>query len=253
MNPCAINSFILTPGTIGGMCRNIISGSKRRKSGFTVLPCSLNDLAWASKDLKSHEAYKKVDLLLPDGMPLVWYMRSKGVSTERIYGPALMMHILEKTSLEGSSHVFYGSSLLTLQLLQKKLSNLYPTLKHIHMISPPYRELTAKEESHYIHEIIYHKPNYLWIGLSSPKQVLVAARWKTKFPHTTILCVGAAFDLIAGTKPQAPKWMQRMGLEWLFRLASEPRRLGRRYCVDIPSYVLGRIVHAIMNPSVGAS
>jgi N-acetylglucosaminyldiphosphoundecaprenol N-acetyl-beta-D-mannosaminyltransferase len=214
---------------------------KLNKEGQVVLPCSLNDLAAISKNKSLKAAYDQVDILFPDGMPLVWAIRSKGQSTDRIYGPDLMKHLLTLPGVQRAKHIFYGSSPGTLKKLITTIKKISSALSAYYTISPPYRPLTALEERKYIAKIKQYKPDYLWLGLSSPKQVLLAAKWKRKFPKTTILCVGAAFDILAGTVPRAPHIVQVMGLEWAFRLLMEPKRLWKRYLVDIPLYLFSRL------------
>ncbi len=225
-------------GGINDVVSHIIYQSKRSTKGCVILPCSLNDLAHKNKTEYNQKAYTEVDMLLPDGMPLVWAISLKGKKTDRIYGPDLMKRLLSLQEVQRTRHVFYGSSKRTLNKLEMYIQKKHPYMKHTLFISPPFRQLSQQEEWGYVTQIRHYKPDYVWIGLSSPKQVIVAVQWKNQLPNTIILCVGAAFDFIAGTVPQAPKWMQRMGLEWAFRLGTNPRRLWRRYLVTIPSYLL---------------
>lgn len=215
----------------------IVEKIKKRQS-FIVLPCSLNDLAALSRSPNLTQPYRNIDVCTADGVPLVWWARWKiGEIVERVYGPSLMKSVL--VALQGTrySHVFYGSSKQTLMKLRKSIHSFAPDTNILTMISPPYRTLTSLEERRYLKTIKQHNSSVLWIGLSSPKQVILASKWKRSLPNTTIFCVGAAFDLLAGTKSMAPRWMRQAGLEWLFRLISEPRRLWRRYLIDIPVFL----------------
>lgn len=238
-----VNKLEVTVGSLENICQNILRYKKKKR---VILPCSLNDLTWVEKSRAINDAYKKIDMLLPDGMPLVWAIRLKGKKTDRIYGPTLMTELLRIT--QDSSHVFFGSSNETLQKLKQKLIKRYPKINITGTISPPYRALTGYEKERYRKQIYGYKPDFLWIGLNSPKQVVLAAKWKKKLPGTTILCIGAAFDILAGTIPQAPVWMRNAGLEWLFRLYSEPRRLWKRYLIDIPAFLMSSLLSSVFKP-----
>ncbi|NCO12596.1 MAG: hypothetical protein AUJ41_04100 [Candidatus Pacebacteria bacterium CG1_02_43_31] len=216
------------------------------KKGFILLPTSLNDLASIDENKKLREIYQKVDFCVTDGMSLVWFFnfkslfkREKGMA-ERIYGPDLMKNILEFGDIN-VSHFFYGSSWQTLSNLENYLKKLSPNIKIVKMISPPFRKLTLIEEATYIIKIIKSRADVLWIGLSSPKQVELAARWSHFLPNMKIMCVGAAFDFLARRQVMAPKIIQKLGLEWLFRLIMNPVRLWRRYLISIPGYILKKI------------
>jgi N-acetylglucosaminyldiphosphoundecaprenol N-acetyl-beta-D-mannosaminyltransferase len=224
--------------TYDAVLRSILERVRKRASLIT-LPCSLYDIAQLASSPDLAQKYRNVDIFTTDGMPLVWWGRWKmGKPVERVYGPDLMRSVLIKFQGKKFSHVFYGSSKRTLKRLHKAIRSFAPKTNILEMISPPFRALTSYEERQYLEIIRRHNPNVLWIGLSSPKQVVLASKWKAYLPNTSIFCVGAAFDLLAGTKPMAPKWMQRMGLEWLFRLLTEPRRLWKRYLFDIPLFLL---------------
>lgn len=204
--------------------------------GFILLPTSLNDLASVSDNSSLVKNYGRIDFCVTDGMPLAWFFK-----TERIYGPDLMKDILQFGNRE-LRHSFYGSSRQTLDSLEKNISIFYPKTKVLKTISPPFKKLTLLEEGRFLAEIINTNPNVLWIGLSSPKQVVFATRWKKFLPHSAIICVGAGFDFLAKKQPTAPKLVQNMGLEWFFRLLVNPRRLWKRYLIKIPKFILKKIL-----------
>lgn len=235
-----IDSLKFTTGTLEDIC-GLVASYVTAKRGLTVLPCSLHDLAQSEKRGGATGAYQNIDMLLPDGVPIVWMIRARGGETDRIYGPDLMRKLLSLPSVRRVRHAFYGSSPQTLAKLRKIMLRL--NNNRTICISPPYRSLTAQEEQHYTSRLKRFRPACLWIGISSPKQVVFAVKWKRLFPHTVIFCVGAAFDIITGTVPQAPHAVQAVGLEWAFRLLTDPRRLWKRYLVDIPHYLLRRLLH----------
>lgn len=177
------------------------------------------------------------DLVTPDGMPLVWMMRLKGQRAQpRVYGPTLMLHVLEAAAREGLPIGFYGSSPLVLQSLSERMSQRFPGLKIAYSFSPPYREIEKDEDARIIEDINGSNARILFVGLGCPKQEIWMAERRGKI-NAVMLGMGAAFDFHAGLKPQAPGWLQKIGLEWLFRLLTEPRRLWKRYLVHNPRFV----------------
>lgn len=239
-------------------CFNFFVGSKKevtqylldsikQKRSFIVLPTSLNDLASVDADSTLCASYKAVDYCTTDGMPLVWYffllhfLQGKYEKIERVYGPTLMREILQLGDSK-TKHFFYGSSQETITSLQANILKFAPQTSIAESVSPPFRQLSLQEEGEYIAEIVRKQTDVLWIGLSSPKQVKLAARWKKLLPHTAIFCVGAAFDFLAERQSMAPKTVQHMGLEWLYRLIVDPKRLWKRYLVVIPRYLLRKLL-----------
>lgn len=177
-------------------------------------------------------------LTTPDGMSIVWILQIQGNRhVKRVYGPDLMKTICEESLISGWTHYLFGGGLGVAELLSDKLQQLFPGLKVVGMCTPPFREITMEEDQNIIREIIDAKPNIVWVGLSTPKQERWMASHINKIPGTVMIGVGAAFDFISGTKKQAPRWIQRSGTEWLFRLITEPHRLWRRY-LQYPRFVL---------------
>ncbi len=187
-------------------------------------------------------AYKKVinhaDLTTPDGMPLVWMLRMKGVKNQtRVYGPQLMLYVLERAEQEQIPVGFYGSDETTLKKLVSNMRERFPSLSVKYTFSPPFRELDNQEDTEVIKAINDSNTRILFVGLGCPKQELWMAEHKEKI-SAVMLGVGAAFDFHAGNKPQAPTWMQTIGMEWLFRLLHEPRRLAKRYLYHNPRFMM---------------
>ena len=176
------------------------------------------------------------DLVTSDGMPLVWGLRQLGVpSAKRVYGPDLMPALLRAADREGLRVGFYGGNLETLKLLTKITNREYPGLVG-YQFSPPFRELTPEEDQMIVDRINASGVEVLFIGLGCPKQEKWMAAHKDRV-RAVMIGVGAAFDFLAGMKPQAPSWLQAAGLEWLFRFAVEPNRLWRRYLKHNPRFV----------------
>jgi len=168
-------------------------------------------------------------LVQPDGMPLVWLGRASGRRVERVCGPDFMPALIEHGVETGRTHFFYGGAPGVPEALVARLSARYPGLRVAGTLSPPFRTLTADEEAAIIDRINAAEPDYVWVGLGTPKQDLWLAANRSRLNAPVLLAVGAAFDFLAGRRRRAPLWMQRSGTEWIYRLATEPRRLGNRY------------------------
>jgi N-acetylglucosaminyldiphosphoundecaprenol N-acetyl-beta-D-mannosaminyltransferase len=177
------------------------------------------------------------DLVTPDGMPLVWALRLFGLSTAtRVYGPTLTEHVLRQAATADMPVGFYGSNPEVLERLLKACRARFPGLPVAYAYAPPFRQLTAAEDEAVVRDIHRSGLRILFLGLGCPKQERWMASHRPRV-RAVMLGVGAAFDFLSGVKPQAPAWMQGSGLEWAFRLASEPRRLWRRYAYHNPRFV----------------
>jgi N-acetylglucosaminyldiphosphoundecaprenol N-acetyl-beta-D-mannosaminyltransferase len=169
-------------------------------------------------------------LATPDGMGIVWLLKAKGHrSVSRVYGPDLMLTLCEDGLARGRRHYFYGGEPGVAETLAAQLTKRYPGLFVTGTFSPPFRPSTPAEDSAVIQRINDAKADILWIGIGSPRQEQWMAEHLGKINVPVMIGVGAAFDFLSGRKRQAPRWVQRAGMEWLFRLANEPRRLWRRY------------------------
>ena len=189
--------------------------------------------------------HNRAGLVTPDGMPLVWLSRLHGQRrVERVYGPDLMLACCERSVVGGWRNFFYGGGEGVARRLAERLRCRYPGLIVAGTYTPPFRQLTAAEDRAIVSEINEASPDIVWVGLSTPTQ----ERWMDG--HVGRLCaavligVGAAFDFHAGVKRQAPLWMRQSGLEWLFRLGTEPRRLWRRYLRNNPAFIWRVVLQA---------
>jgi len=178
------------------------------------------------------------DLVTPDGLPLVWMMRLKGGrSQQRVYGPTLMLHVLDAAAQNNIPVGFYGGAPDVLDALINHMKLRYEGLNVAFCWSPPFRSMSPEEDSILLKRINQSGVRILFVGLGCPKQEIWMFEHREKI-GAVMLGVGAAFDFHAGAKPQAPAWMQNIGLEWLFRLFMEPRRLWRRYLYHNPRFIL---------------
>lgn len=188
------------------------------------------------------EAFRDINnqaaLAVPDGMPLVWAERLQGFhQEERIYGPDLLLAACENSLKTGSSHYFYGGEEGVPEALAKNLKARFPGLRVAGCYSPPFRKLTQEEEEEDAKRISDSGADILWVGLGAPKQERWMAEHVGRIDVPVMVGVGAAFAFHTGQVKQAPAWMQRHGLEWVFRLLAEPKRLWRRYLYYNPRFL----------------
>jgi N-acetylglucosaminyldiphosphoundecaprenol N-acetyl-beta-D-mannosaminyltransferase len=204
------------------------------------------------RDEHLRRIHNEAGMVTPDGMPLVWLSRLLGKHrTERVYGPDLMRKMTAVSSQRGYRQFYYGGSEWVADKLKQVLVNAHPELEVAGAICPPFRELTPEEDQAVVDVINAARPHIVWVGLSTPKQEFWMAEHLGRIEAPVMVGVGAAFDFLAGTKRQAPLWMQRNGLEWLFRLCSEPRRLWRRYAYIVPGFTIlavGELVRRAIRP-----
>ncbi|MCB1022596.1 MAG: WecB/TagA/CpsF family glycosyltransferase, partial [Acidobacteria bacterium] len=184
------------------------------------------------------EILNGADIATPDGMPVVWAMRSLGVKDQtRVYGPTLMLEMCRDAAANGHKIFLYGSSPQCIEKLTANLSAKFPALPIAGAFSPPFRPLTAEEDADVVRMIRDSGAEIVFVGISTPKQERWMADHVSSLPGTIMVGVGAAFDFHAGLLSQAPPWMQRNGLEWFYRLCAEPKRLWRRYVLETPRFL----------------
>jgi len=204
----------------------------------TVFAANVHMLMEAHDSPQYKQIVNSADLATPDGMPLVWMMRLKGQrDQQRVYGPTLMLHVLESAACENVPVGFYGSSPEVLQALTARMHARFSNLQIAYSFSPPFREMSREEDEQMIENINTSSARILFVGLGCPKQEKWMAEHRGRI-NVVMLGVGAAFDFHAGVKSQAPSWMQKFGLEWFYRLLTEPRRLWRRYLYHNPRFVV---------------
>ena len=193
----------------------------------------------SQRDAELREIHNRSGLTTPDGMPMVWAGRSAGARwMSRVYGPDLMLAVCERAAARGWTSYFYGGRDGVAEALAARLQARYPGFTVVGMESPPFRALSDDEDAATVARINDAAPDLVWVGLSTPKQERWMAAHRGRLQASAMLGVGAAFDIHAGTLRQAPVWVQRRGLEWLYRLYREPRRLWRRYISIIPRFVI---------------
>lgn len=226
----------LNPTIYSLATKMILNWSFQRESRI-VFAANVHMIMEAHDSSSFKAIVNSADMVTPDGMPLVWMMRLKGQKgQQRVYGPTLMLHVLEAAAREAVPVGFYGSSPEVLQMLVGRMQAKFPTLKVAYSFSPPFHDLNAEEDLEIARNINASGTRVLFVGLGCPKQEKWMAAHRGKI-NAVMLGVGAGFDFHAGVKSQAPTWVQAAGLEWLYRLVAEPRRLWRRYLYHNPRFV----------------
>ncbi len=199
--------------------------------------CTVNQIMEARGSPGYAQVMREADLVTSDGMPLVWLLKRLGVrNATRVYGPDLMPLVLSAATRRGIPVGFYGGSSTVLDRLVNLARQRFQGLKIAYAEAPRFRVATPEEDENSIQNLNASGVRILFVGIGSPKQ----ERWMHAHRdrlHCVMIGVGAAFDFLTGAKPQAPRWMRRNGLEWLFRLSNEPSRLWRRYLIQNPRFI----------------
>jgi len=233
-------------------CQRIENWIEQKKKTYVCIS-PVATIVDCQKDAKYCEIVNNAGMVTPDGMPVVWMGKLKGNQTiQRTYGPDLMRDFCQLSQQKKYRHYFYGGTELSIEKLKKNFKKQFPDLTIAGFFSPPMRSVGEPEEENILNQINAAKPDVLWVGLGSPKQDYWMANHRDKLEVPVMIGVGAAFDFFAGIKPQAPLWMRRSGLEWVFRLCSEPKRLWKRYlvgntifiCLILKDFLQGKLFRA---------
>ena len=207
-------------------------GAMERPCRF-VVQTNVNSIVTVQESSLYSSTLQNASLSVPDGMPLVWLLRLRGVSIKsRVYGPDLMLMLCEEASKKGWRCFLYGGKPGVLERLKRRLESLSPGLQIVGAYSPPFRTLTETEDREICEMINAANPDILWVALGTPKQDIWMYEHREKLNVSVMHGVGAAFDFLSGEIRQAPRWMMHSGFEWLYRLMIEPRRLWKRYTIN---------------------
>jgi N-acetylglucosaminyldiphosphoundecaprenol N-acetyl-beta-D-mannosaminyltransferase len=218
--------------------RTIFSAVEQGTGGY-VCVTGVHGVMEAQRDPGFRRILNRALLTTPDGMPTVWVGRMRGFTIERVYGPDLMLAVCEHSLQTRSSHFLLGGAEGVVDVLQRRLAMRFPGLRVVGSYAPPFRPLTDEEEESVVRHIRAVGADIVWVGLSTPKQERLMARLQERVAPAVMIGVGAAFDFHSGRIAQAPRWMQRSGLEWLFRTMQEPRRLAPRYARNNLPFLYG--------------
>lgn len=200
----------------------------------------------SQKDDSLRNIHNRSGMTTPDGMPMVWLCRLHGRRhVTRVYGPDLMLAVCRDSVVRKRRHFFYGGADGTPEKLKERLTKRFPGLQVVGTHSPPFRPLTPQEDAAEMNSINRARPDIVWVGLSTPKQERWMASHRDAIVAPVLIGVGAAFDFHAGLSKQAPLVYQRSGLEWAYRLCQEPRRLWKRYLINIPIFLTCLLLQAV--------
>jgi N-acetylglucosaminyldiphosphoundecaprenol N-acetyl-beta-D-mannosaminyltransferase len=215
-----------------------ILGWARAPAGRCVCLCNVHSVVTASREPAFHAVLSQADLALPDGAPVAWMMRRSGVPDQRrVSGPDLMLDLCAEASRTGVPIFLYGSTDSNLRALAQALHARWPALRIAGWHAPPFRAATEQEDQDDVQRIIDSGARLVFVSLGCPKQEAWMAAHQARVP-AVMLGVGAAFDFHSGRLRRAPALLRRMGLEWAYRLAQEPRRLGMRYASTNAAFLL---------------
>ncbi len=220
---------------------NRIAGWVRLGEPRVVVTCNVHSVVTANRDPALRAAIERADLSTADGMPVAWFLSLlRRRRQERIAGPDLMWHYCGEAAGRGERIFLFGSTSRTLGLLSARLQRDFPGLQVVGTIAPPWGEWPATLEDELIERINASGAQVVFVGLGCPKQEIWMNRQRKRV-GAVMIGVGAAFDFYAGTVRRAPLWMQKSGLEWVWRLAREPRRLLGRYLRTNLRFLLGAV------------
>ncbi|MEI8121103.1 MAG: WecB/TagA/CpsF family glycosyltransferase [bacterium] len=227
-----------------------VEGWVSRRDRVYVNVCTTDTVLKCHDDARLAAIVEGAGMATPDGMPLVWIGRAKGFAVDRVYGPDLMLRVIGQVG--GLRHYFYGATEQTLVRLQERLSTSFPGMSVVGTYAPPFRPLREDEVGVIANAINAARPDVVWVGIGTPRQDFWMAQFRPLLDAPVLIAVGAAFDFHAGMVYQAPRWMMGIGMEWLFRLLMDPRRLWRRYLIGNVRFVGLLLWHAICRRRRGA-
>lgn len=208
----------------------------RREQGY-ICVTGVHGIMEAQSDEGFRDILNDSFMTTPDGMPTVWLGRIHGFTQmSRVYGPDYMLGLCKRSVVKGYRHFLYGGKPGVAEELRDELTRKFPGLQIVGTYTPPFRPLSPEEEHDLRSQLEASRADVLWCGLSTPKQERFMAAYCHRMPVKLMVGVGAAFDLLSGNLSEAPDWMKQAGLQWLYRLIKEPRRLWRRYLLNNPKF-----------------
>lgn len=232
--------------TYNQILAHISNWIKQKETGHTIVVANSHVLMLSKENEALKEAVGTASLVIPDGMPLVLTARMRGFpGATRTDGPTLLMKALTESAKYGWRHYFLGSTPEVLARLKQVVEDKYPGACVVGYLSPPFRAISEKEDLIIMEDIRNKAPDILWVGLGCPKQEIWMLNHKGKVDVPLMVGVGMAFDILSGSKPRAPAWMQKIGLEWFYRLYHEPKRLWWRYLKYNTLYIMSVTVDQI--------
>lgn len=234
VNVLGVGVSVLNPR----LARAVLEDAVREHRRAYVCVSTVHCLIAAQEDPALRTIYNRSLLTTPDGMPLVWAGRLAGHrEMARVYGPDLMLDTFRWSEETGHTHFLYGGAPGVVETLKERLTARFPGTRIVGTYTPPFRPLNGDEERELADRVGTTRPDFFWVGISSPKQDYFMAAHAGRLDAGVMIGVGAAFDFHSGRVAQAPRWIQRFGLEWFFRLCADPRRLWKRYATTNPRFL----------------
>jgi N-acetylglucosaminyldiphosphoundecaprenol N-acetyl-beta-D-mannosaminyltransferase len=234
---CRILGTRVDPTSLSQATRVVLQMAENARQGY-ICAANVHMIMEGYDSPEFQGMVNGADIVTPDGMPLVWMLKGFGFTgQQRVYGPDLLLCVCEAAEKAGIPIGLLGSKVAVLDKLKRNLELRYRDLRIAYMYAPPFRTLSSAEIDLIAHDVQDSGTKILFVGLGCPKQERWMARNKEKMP-AVMLGVGAAFDFHAGTLPNAPRILKQLGLEWLFRLSMEPKRLWKRYVFNNPRFVV---------------
>lgn len=244
---CNVLGVGISPLNLPLAVEQVIGAAETPEHQGFVTVTGVHGVMESQRDPELKKIHNRSFLTTPDGMPMVWLARRSGFKeVSRVYGPDLMEAVIRRTEAKDHRHFLFGGGEGVVECLAGKLRERFGGCAIVGKVTPPFRPLKEDEEQELVAEIRRTKPHFLWVGLSTPKQERFMHGLLGRHPELTkawdhglvLIGVGAAFDIHAGLLRQAPRWLRSIGLEWLFRLCMEPRRLWKRYLVNNTAFML---------------
>ena len=225
-----------------GAAQVLIERKTDQTDGLAVHLANAYTVALTMQDREYGALFRNAECIFADGKPISWLSQIAGPPLHQVRGPSLFRQVIDDGRDAGLRHFLLGASESTLSRLKANILREYPGVEIVGSWNPPFRELTAAEREWQDDQILCSGADVVWVGLGTPKQDFEVERLASQLPVVAV-AIGAAFDFVAGTKREAPAWMTRSGTEWIFRLATEPRRLWRRYLVGNLLFLYAAAAH----------
>jgi N-acetylglucosaminyldiphosphoundecaprenol N-acetyl-beta-D-mannosaminyltransferase len=249
---CTVMGTELYAGNLNGAVRAVIERALSGEGGYASLT-GVHGLTLAQRDPGLRHALREAWMNFPDGAPVAWRQRRKGVDhANRIAGPDLMPRVIDLGREHGLRHYLFGATPTVLERLEQNLLERFAGAQIVGTSSPPFRAMNAPEEREAVATITAASPHIVWIGLGTPKQDLWMHRLSPDLGGVLAMGVGAAFDFISGNRPRAPMWMQESGLEWVHRMVHDPIKLAPRYAAANTLFIASTIAE-VTRDTVGAA
>lgn len=234
---CEVLGVGISPVNMQSAVARIDGWIQRREPNYVCIT-GVHGVMESQRKPELKRIHNMAGMVTPDGMPMVWMNRIRGNSeVRRVYGPDLMRSVCSSGVARGYKHFMYGGADGVAEKLTAKLQQDYPGIQVVDSYTPPFRPLTPQEDADAISRINDSGADIVWVGLSTPKQEYWMAEHIGRLDAPVMVGVGAAFDFLAGLKSQAPRFVQSIGMEWFYRMVTEPKRLAKRYLTNNPLFV----------------